>query len=282
MSQVQKLFLKGKSLLENTSYPNLEAKLLLLKCASLTEEQFHTSPDYKLSRVQEKHFYKLISRRLAGCPLPYLTGVKEFWSIPFSVSPGVLIPRPETELIVEKTIELSSQGDETIVDIGTGCGNIAISLARELPKARIVATDLSKKALKTARLNAFKQQIPAIRFARGNLFSPLRRLCLERKCDFIVSNPPYVSKEEWAKLPEEIKNHEPKGALMAGKSGLEIIKKLVQGALLYLKSGGSFLVEIGFGQEDKVLSFFNSSWEEVNFFKDLAGISRLALGKMPS
>lgn len=282
MSQIQELFLKGKSLLENTSHPNLEAKLLLLKCVSLTEEQFHTSPDYKLSRVQEKHFYRLISRRLAGYPLPYLTGVKEFWSIPFSVFPGVLIPRPETELIVEKTIELSSQGDETIVDIGTGCGNIAISLARELPKARIVATDTSKKALKTARLNAFKQQIPVIRFARGNLFFPLRRLCLERKCDFIVSNPPYVSKEEWAKLPEEIKNHEPKGALMAGKSGLEIIKKLVQGALLYLKPGGYFLVEIGFGQEDKVLSFFNPSWEAVNFFKDLAGISRLALGKIPS
>jgi release factor glutamine methyltransferase len=114
------------------------------------------------------------------------------------------------------------------------------------------------------------------------LFSPLRRLCLERKCDFIVSNPPYVSKEEWAILPEEIKNHEPKGALVAGKSGLEIIKKLVQGALLYLKPGGYFLVEIGFGQEDKALSFFNPSWEEVNIFKDFAGISRLVLGKMPS
>lgn len=282
MSQIQELFLKGKSLLENISHPDLEAKLLLLKCVSLTEEQFYTSPDYKLSRVQEKRFYKLISRRLAGYPLPYLTGLKEFWSIPFSVFPGVLIPRPETELIVEKTIELSSQGDETIVDIGTGCGNIAISLARELPKARIVATDTSKKALKTARSNAFKQQIPVIRFARGNLFAPLRRLCLERKCDFIVSNPPYVSKEEWAKLPEEIKNHEPKGALVAGKSGLEIIKKLVQGAFLYLKPGGYFLVEIGFGQEEKVLSFFNPSWEEVIFFKDLAGISRLALGKIPS
>jgi release factor glutamine methyltransferase len=282
LSQIQELFLKGKSLLENISHPDLEAKLLLLKCVSLTEEQFYTSPDYKLSRVQEKRFYKLISRRLAGYPLPYLTGLKEFWSIPFSVFPGVLIPRPETELIVEKTIELSSQGDETIVDIGTGCGNIAISLARELPKARIVATDTSKKALKTARSNAFKQQIPVIRFARGNLFAPLRRLCLERKCDFIVSNPPYVSKEEWAKLPEEIKNHEPKGALVAGKSGLEIIKKLVQGAFLYLKPGGYFLVEIGFGQEEKVLSFFNPSWEEVIFFKDLAGISRLALGKIPS
>lgn len=224
----------------------------------------------------------MVSKRLAGFPLPYLTGIKEFWSIPFRVFPGVLIPRPETELIVEKMIELSSQENKTVVDIGTGCGNIAVSLAKEFPDARIIATDTSVKALKVARLNAINQQISTIIFARGDLFSPLRKLRLERKCDFIVSNPPYVSREEWAKLPEEIRNHEPKGALVAGESGLEIIEKLVKRAPLFLKPRGYLLVEIGYGQRNKVLSFFNSSssWEKVDFFKDFSGISRLALGKM--
>jgi len=250
LSRIQELFLKGKSLLKEIPNPSLEAKLLLLKCAPLSEEQFHSSLDCKLSRVQERRFYKLISKRLAGFPLPYLTGTKEFWSIPFKVFPGVLIPRPETELIVEKMIGLSSQGNETVVDIGTGCGNIAVSLAKELHNVKIIATDISLKALKVARLNAFKLQISTIIFSRGNLFSPLRRLRLERKCDFIVSNPPYVSEEEWEKLPEEIRYHEPKRALVAGERGLEVIEKLVQGAPHYLKPGGYLLIEIGYGHKD--------------------------------
>lgn len=282
MSTLQQLFSKGRSLLKDLPNPALEAKLLLLECASIQEEQFHSFPENKLSRAEERRFYKLVSKRLTGFPLPYITGVKEFWSIPFSVSPGVLIPRPETELIVEKVLELSSRENETIVDIGTGCGNIAVSLAKELPQARIVATDTAKKALRLAKLNTSRQKISNIIFARGSLFSALPRLRLEGKCDFIVSNPPYLLEEEWAKLDIEIRDHEPKSALVAGKSGLEVINKLIQGAPPYLKPGGFLLVEIGIGQKDKVLSFFDSSsvWGKVNFFKDLNGISRVAAGKI--
>jgi release factor glutamine methyltransferase len=185
-------------------------------------------------------------------------------------------------LIVEKVLELSARENETIVDIGTGCGNIAVSLAKELAQARIVATDIAKKALRLAKLNASRQKMSNIIFARGSLFSALPRLRLEGKCDFIVSNPPYVTEEEWPKLDIEIRDHEPKSALVAGKSGLEVIKKLIQGAPNYLKTDGCLLVEIGAGQKDKVRSFFDSSsvWEKVNFFKDLNGISRVAVGKI--
>ncbi len=282
MSTLQELFSKGKSLLKDLPNPALEAKLLLLESTSIQTEQFYSFPENKLSRAEERRFYKLVSKRLTGFPLSYITGVKEFWSIPFSVSPGVLIPRPETELIVEKVLELSSRENETIVDIGTGCGNIAVCLAKELPRARIVATDKAKRALRQAKLNASRQKISNIIFARGSLFSALPGLRLEGKCDFIVSNPPYISEEEWPKLDVEIRGHEPKSALVAGKSGLEVINKLIQGAPPYLKPGGCLLVEIGVGQRDKVLSFFDSSpvWKKVNFFKDLNGISRVAKGKI--
>lgn len=282
MSTIRELLLKGKSLLRDLPDPHLEAKLLLLVCTSLSEEQFYSSPDNKLSRAQERRFFELTSKRLAGFPLSYLTGTKEFWSISFKVSPGVMIPRPETELIIEKVLELSSRKDETIVDIGTGCGNIAISLAKELPQTRIIATDTEKIALEVAKANASREKLSNIIFSRGSLFSPLKELKLERKCDFIVSNPPYVSEDEWAGLARETRNHEPKSSLVAGESGLEVISNLVQGAPPYLKSGGYLLIEIGQGQKDKVLSFFKSgsSWVDLDFFKDLAGIPRIVLGRV--
>jgi len=282
LSTIQELFLKGSNLLKNRPNPHLDAKLLLLECASLSEEKFYSSPEHKLSIAQERCFFKLISKRLAGFPIPYLTGIKEFWSITFKVCPGVMIPRPETELIVEKVLELLPWQEVTIVDIGTGCGNIAVSLAKELPQARIVATDISPKALKIAGLNASRHNISSIIFAPGSLFSPLERLRLRGKCDFIVSNPPYVSEKEWTQLSEEIRNHEPKKALVAGETGLEVIQKLVPGSPLYLKPGGLLLFEIGHSQKDKVKALFasDSRWKGVSFFKDLTGAWRVALGRV--
>jgi len=258
---------------------DVEARLLLLKSSSIGNEQFFSSPGQKLSRRQERNFFKLIARRLTEFPLAYLTETKEFWSIPFKVFLGVLIPRPETELIVEKVVEFSSRKEETIVDIGTGCGNIIISLAKELPQANFIATDISQKAIKVARLNASEQKINNIFFIRGNLFSPLRKLNLKGRCDFIVSNPPYVSEEDWTALPAEIKNHEPKKALVPGKTGLEIIKKIIQGCSFFLKPGGFLLLEIGEGKKEKVASFFNSGWEKIWFYNDLSGIPRVVAAK---
>lgn len=241
------------------------------------EEQFYSSPEKKVSRKEERQFFKLVSKRLSGFPLSYLTGIKEFWSIPFRISPGIFIPRPETELIVEKVLDLSSEREETIVDIGTGCGNIAISLAKEMPQVRIIATDISQKVLKMARQNASLQKASGITFARGSLFLPLKKFGLEKRCDFIVSNPPYVSEEEWERLPLEIRNHEHKSAVKAGVTGLEVIHKLIQGAPLYLKPGGYLLIEIGEGQREDVISFFGSEWSEVKCYSDLNRIPRVVV-----
>jgi release factor glutamine methyltransferase len=271
----QESFQRGKSLLRDFPNPSLEAKILLLSAASIGEEQFFSSPDLRLSRKQERDYFQMIAKRLAGFPLAYLTGTKEFWSIPFRVFPGVLIPRPETELIVEKVLEFSSRNQETLVDIGTGCGNIAVSVGKELPQAQIIATDISQKALKVARLNASEQKINHILFARGNLFSPLQKLKMKRKCDFIVSNPPYVSEKEWVELPQEIKGHEPKKALVAGDTGLEVIEKIIQDSLPFLKPKGFLVLEIGEGQRKEVNSFFNSGWSRVAYSKDLSGIPRV-------
>jgi len=281
LNTLQELIQRGRSLLKELPHPQLETKLLLLKCLDLSEKDFFASKDITVSRSQEKCFNRLISRRLAGVPLSYLTGIKEFWSLPFRVSPGVLIPRPETELLVEKTLELSKGGEEIIVDLGTGCGNIAVSLAQELPRARIFATDTSQKALRLARLNASLQTVSGITFIRGSLFSPLDRLRLRKECDFILSNPPYVSQVEWGKLSREIRDYEPRISLVAGKTGLEVIEQIIQGAILYLKPGGYLLIEMGYDQRDKVRSIFDacSSWEKVEFFKDLAGVERVAAAR---
>lgn len=261
------------------SHPSLEAKLLLLKAASIEEEQLFSSPSQELLREKEREFFQSIAKRLAGFPLPYITGTKEFWSIPFRVFPGVMIPRPETELIVEKVIEFSSQKEETIVDIGTGCGNIAISLAKELPQAQITAIDISQRALRVARLNASEQKTNRVNFIRGNLFFPFQKLNLKRGCDFIVSNPPYVSEEEWAELPPDIKHHEPKKALVAGKTGLEVLEKIIPGSLLFLKPRGFLVLEIGENQKEKVTSFFGSRWREISFYNDFNGIPRAVVAQ---
>lgn len=279
MATVKNLFQVGKFLLKDVSHPSSEAKLLLLRAASIEEEQFFSSPDQKLSRKQERDYFQLVAKRLAGFPIAYLTGTTEFWSISFRVFPGVLIPRPETELIVEKVVEFSSKKEETIVDIGTGCGNIAISLTKELPQAKIIATDVSQEALKVARLNAAEHRINHITFVRGSFFSPLQKLNLKRKCDFIVSNPPYVSEEEWEELSPEIKDHEPKKALVAGKAGLEILEKIIRGSPAFLKPGGFLVLEIGDDQRVSVEAFFDSKWKKIACYNDLNGIPRILVAQ---
>lgn len=275
MNTIQELYKKARRLLRKVAAPTLEAKVLLLKATGLSEEKFFASPDRPLSRREENRFNRLLNSRLSGLPFAYVTGEREFWSLPLKIKRGVFIPRPETELIVERTIALSSKRKETIVDIGTGSGNIALALAKELPRAQIVATDISVAALRTAGLNAQLLDAPQISLAHGNLFSPLAELGLEQKCDFIVCNPPYVSAADWEILPPPIKKHEPRRALVPGKTGLEFIRRLIRGAPDYLKPGGCLLFEVGQGQAEKTLSLFDSRWDEVEAFADLSGIPRV-------
>jgi release factor glutamine methyltransferase len=274
-SAVQETFCRGAALLHGVPNPAVEAKVLLMLAAGLDEVAFLASPQRTLTSREEKEFYRLVARRLSGRPLAYITGQKEFWSGVFKIAPGVLIPRPETELIVELVLGLPGPPRETIADIGTGSGNIAISLAGELPGVRIVATDISVKALELARLNARRQAVKNVTFRRGSLYSPLADLGLRGRCDVIVSNPPYVSAADWSSLPAEVREHEPKRALFGGPSGLEFIERLVRGAPDYLRTGGSLLFEIGQGQSDRALSLFDERWRDVGSYPDLQGIPRV-------
>lgn len=267
------LLREGAAALGSSPSSALDAKVLLLKAARLSEEEFFMAPDAPVSKRVEADFRRLVGRRLAGVPIAYITGEKEFWSLKFAVAPSVLIPRPETEILVEKILEVARRDGELILDVGTGSGNLAVALAKEMPRSTVYAVDVSLRALKVARSNALRHRLKNIVFARSDLFSGLRGRGL--KFDFIVSNPPYVARGEWEKLPEEIRSHEPRRALLAGESGLEVVERLVRRSLSFLKPGGYLVFEIGDGQRDKVLALFDGRWREIETAWDLAGRARV-------
>lgn len=275
MSTLYELLQMGRGLLRGVSAPAIESKVLLLQATGLSEVELLASPEHILRAKDERRYRRLIQRRLSGVPLAYIVGRKEFWSLSLRVQPGIIIPRPETELLVDKTLDLAAGGKVTIVDIGTGSGNIALALAKELPAARIVATDVSDKALRVAGLNAQDHGLENIVFVQGSLFSALSGLGLEGRCDFIVSNPPYVSASDWDSLPREVRDHEPRRAFLGGRTGLDFIRRLIKGSPAYLKPRAHLLFEVGYGQAEEALSWLGSGWAEVVSFADLRGIPRV-------
>ena len=267
------LFRDGAAIFGDGPQALLEAKVLLLRAAALTEERYLAAPDRPCPAAAEARFRRLVTKRLGGVPLAYLTGTKEFWSIPFRVTPSVLVPRPETEVLVEKVLELSTRESESLVDVGTGSGCIAVALAKELPRARIEAVDISERALRVAAANAALQRARHIRFRKSDLLSAFRGT--GAKFDFIVSNPPYIARDEWDSLPAEVRDYEPRRALLAGDSGLEIIERLVRRARTFLRPGGYLIFEIGEDQRDRVLALFDRRWTEIETAWDLAGKPRV-------
>jgi release factor glutamine methyltransferase len=267
------LFRTGVARLGDRPQAILESKLILLRAAAVSEERYLAAPDRPCPAKAEAYFHRLVGRRLEGVPLSHLTGRKEFWSIPIEVTPSVLVPRPETEGLVEKVLELSTREPESILDVGTGSGCIAIALAKELPRAAIQAVDVSERALSVARRNAGRHKVKHIEFRRSDLFSAFRGTGV--KFDFIVSNPPYISRAEWEVLPPDVRDFEPRRALLAGESGLELIERLVRRAGTFLKPGGYLVFEIGEGQRNRVLGLFGRRWTEIETAWDLAGKPRV-------
>jgi len=225
-------------------------------------------------------FRALIQRRLAGEPIQYITGETEFYGLPFLVTPDVLIPRPETEHLVEKVIELAASFQAPrIVDVGTGSGAIAIALAHALPKAQITASDRSASALAIARENAQRHAVSQrIRFLQGDLLAPV----VGEEFDLIVSNPPYVPCTDRDSLSVEVRDHEPSLALFAGPDGLAIYRRLIPQAFACLVPGGFLALEMGFGQSEAVRALLvSSSFESIEFTPDLQGIPRVASARRP-
>jgi release factor glutamine methyltransferase len=220
----------------------------------------------------------LVERRRAGEPIQYITGEQEFYRLPFLVTPDVLIPRPETEHLVERVIELAPLFRKPrIADVGTGSGAIAIALAHEWPDAVITATDVSRSALDLARRNAERiGYADRIRFVEGDLLAPVQ----DERFDFVVSNPPYVPTADRDSLAVEVREHEPALALFAGEDGLDVYRRLIPAAFAVLEVGGFLALEIGYRQSETVAGLMSEAgFERIEFVPDLQGISRVACGQ---
>jgi release factor glutamine methyltransferase len=223
----------------------------------------------------------LIQRRVGREPLQYILGTQEFCGLEFHVNPAVLIPRPETELLVEYVAQrISSEQPATIVDVCTGSGCIAVAIARQRPRARLIATDLSSRSLDVARQNAVRHSVgERMIWLEGNLLGALVGQRLEGQVDIIVSNPPYIAEADWATLQPEVRLFEPRGALVAGPKGTELHERLLREAGRYLSPGGALILEIGAGQARAIRQIVEqiSGYRFHRLVYDAAGLERVVI-----
>jgi len=254
--------------------PDIDAELLLRHATNLSKDNLYIQYNRGLTDKESHILYDLIQRRLKGEPIAYILGYKEFFGLDFEVNPSVLIPRPETELLVEKALDFARQQNiRLIADIGTGCGAIAIALAKHLPNAKIYAVDISDDALQIAKTNCKKHDVENyVQLLEGNLLEPL-----PKTVDLIVANLPYIRNDDWANLHTEIKANEPKAALAGGIDGLDVIKELLSNTKDKLRPNGAILLEIGYDQGEATLklakAYFPKAKTEI--YTDLSGLDRV-------
>lgn len=255
--------------------PRLDAEVLLGFVLQKSRLQLYLSFEMPVFPDHLSVFRQLVQRRKEHTPVSYLTNHREFMSIDFYVDSRVLIPRPETEILVEYVLDrTSTHGPISLVDIGTGSGAIAVSLAFNRPEWYIVATDISIDALAVAETNATRHQTQ-IEFRSGDMLSTLESV--DNKFDWIVSNPPYISSQDYKILPPDVRNFEPKLALASPPDGLQLIRILIESAPNYLKPNGRLAIEIGKGQRLDVEDFVHRSkkYQKIDFIPDLSGVARI-------
>jgi len=261
--------------------PRLDAEVLLSHYLETDRLGLYRNPERLLANEAVYGFHSCLARRQKGEPVAYITGQKEFWSLILEVNKEVLVPRPETEVLVEEVLRICSDlsfKNIDILEIGTGSGAIGIALASELKESRIVATDISQGAIKVAMRNACNNNVEnRMSFRQGNLFEPIST----EKFDCIVSNPPYISKDDFHYLPIDIRMFEPELALVAEREGLSFHEIIIREARSYLKEEGWLLMEIGTGQKDRVEDIFRKSgfYDDIGFRLDYAGIERVAMAR---
>lgn len=239
-------------------------------------------PEQQLSQAELQTFQELMKRRAAGEPLQYITAHQSFFGLDFEVAPGVLIPRPETELLVEIALEILEGSQAPLIcDVGTGSGCIAITLLHERTNAQAVAIDISAAALEIAKRNAQRHSVESrLTFVRGNCFSSLSPAM--SNFDLIVSNPPYVAEDALDGLQREVRDHEPREALAGGRDGLDVVRRLLEESDAFLRPGGHLLIEIGFNQAAPVESLLQGlMWIAKGIRHDLQGIPRVVVLQKP-
>lgn len=262
--------------------PRLDAEILLAHALKISRAKLlaclRDSPE-------APGFDALIERRLAHEPLAYILGEWEFFSLAFFMEKPILIPRPETEHLVEVVLEEVGDHPAHVLEIGTGTGCVAIAVARHAPACHVTATDILPQAVDLARRNAKRYgltQTPArVMFLCGDLFSPVTGM--PAAFDVVCSNPPYVEEDTWTTLPPVIRLHEAPCALLAGKDGLGIIRQLVSASMLYLKPGGLLAFEMGMGQYESVADMLvDAGYQVIGFRRDLGGVVRIAIARKPT
>jgi release factor glutamine methyltransferase len=264
----------AKRLAAVSDSPRLEAELLLARAIDMPRAYLFAHPDDTPDAAALRRLEVTLARRLAGEPMAYITGTKEFWSLELMVTPATLVPRPETELLVELALrEIPRRAGWRILDLGTGCGAIALALARERPHCEVVATDRSGAALAVARENARQLALPNIEFLEGNWARPLQG----REFELIVSNPPYVREADPAL---GALGHEPREALVAGADGLDAIRILAGECPQLLRQGGLLLLEHGADQAAEVAAILGEGgWTAIHCSRDAAGLPRVTVAR---
>jgi release factor glutamine methyltransferase len=258
----------------------LDAEVLLRHVLNMEKEQLYVNGDAPISAGQEAMFRDVLLQRSRREPVAYITGHKEFWSLDFFVTPAVLVPRPETELLVEVALQyvtqLASGSPLKVLDVGAGCGAISVCLAKEQAAMEIVAVDISALALDVARVNAGRHGVvDRIRFLAGDLFAPVEPL--PETFDLIVSNPPYIRTGELSMLAPEIREWEPTIALDGGPDGLDTYRRMIEEGHSYLTTGGSIVLEIGADMASAVADLFSRSgcYGPASVYQDYAGKDRV-------
>jgi release factor glutamine methyltransferase len=258
----------------------MNAELLLMFTLGCDRAHLYAHPERELTQEETARYDDVLTQRARGVPAQYITGHQEFWGMDFVVTPAVLIPRPETEHVIETLLPLARMMPAPrIVDVGTGSGGIAVALAKELPQAEIHATDISAAALENARANAARHQLAnRIHFHETDLLQGLQLHAF----DFVVSNPPYVGESEEDQVQLEVRKFEPRNAVFAGPTGLEVIERLVPQAQAALEPGGWLVMEIS-GTIVSGVKRLLEGWTGVHITNDLQGIPRVAVAqKAPS
>jgi len=265
--------------------PRMNAELLAMFTLGCDRAFLFAHPERELTIEEQARLEDSLSQRARGVPAQYITGHQEFWGMDFIVSPAVLIPRPETEHVIETVLQLANENNGGrapgipihIIDVGTGSGCIALALAKEFPYAEIHATDISSSALEVAHANAARHQFESrVRFRQTDLLHGID----PGSFDFVVSNPPYVGESEADEVQLEVRKFEPRNAVFAGPTGLEVIERLIPQALATLRPGGWLVIEISGSIVEGVKRLFGE-WQQVQITNDLQGIPRVAFAQKP-
>ena len=288
---IRSALLRGAQVLSRAGIEShrLDAEVLLHHVLDMEKEQLYVNGDVPISAGQEAQFRELLLRRSRREPVAYITGHKEFWSLDFFVTPAVLIPRPETEMLVEVALQyvrrLTSGSSVKVLDIGTGSGAVSVCLAKEQAAMEIVAVDISRVALDVARINTRRHGVAdRIRFLPGDLFAPVKPL--PETFDLIVSNPPYIRTGELSMLAPEICEWEPTIALDGGPDGIDSYRRIIGEGHRYLTPTGSIVLEIGADMASAVVDLFSRSgcYGPASVYQDYAGKDRVvaAMKLLPS